>query len=540
MKDYLGFIVVALIAFLAIALISRHIYDYLPKSEDEAAYLFQAQVFAQNRVTVPTPPLADAFWSPFVIDHEGRRFGKYPPGWPLLLSGGVRLGLPWLVNGGLALLTLALLYRLGDDLYRPPTPSSIPPGGGEVSAPPPSRGRLGGGGGTVHSEKTVTYLPSNLIGLGAMTLAVITPGFLFLSSSLLSHAAALFWVTLALLALHRSTTAARPVPYALLTGVALGAAFLTRPFATLGIGLVIGLFLIILIGRRELPWSLLVWLILGGLPLAALLPLFWWLTTGDPLLNPYRFVWPYDRLGFGPDIGPLGYTIQDALWINTRLKLQALATGLFGWPGWSSLLFLPLPFVTRRATRWDWLLLGTLLSQIILHNFYWAFGGVDGGFPRYYYETLPALLLLTARGIAISSSLLRRLPFGEAASPRRRRLAYLPLLLVLGFTMYSFIWRVPPLLLARQEQYGITAQPLRTVAEAEITPPALILVGGVDSWSDFVAPFAANQPLLDGPLVYAIDWGPSWRKHLRALFKERACWRLEGDRLRPCFLRARP
>lgn len=472
-------------AFIAIALISGQIFEHVPHSEDEVAYLFQAKVLAQNRLAVPTPLNDQAFWSPFVLDYQGRRFGKYPPGWPALLSLGVRLNAPWIINGLLATFTLALIAWLGRCFYQPST------------------------------------------GLWAAGLGIITPGFLFLSSSLLSHTASLFWTTLALVAVYYLTTSSgRSVQLAaLLGGLALGMTFITRPFAAVGIGAAIGIFLLALIVRRELKWAALLWLILGGLAGAVLLPLYWWQITGDPTFNAYLLVWPYDRIGFGPDIGPYGYCLHEALFINTRLKLTALGTGLFGWPGWSNLLFLPIPFLTRRAHRWDGLLLGTLAGIIGVHIFYWAFGGVDGGFPRYYYDALPALLLLTARGIQILIDGLAR---------QRFKLGWLPVGLVIILTAYNFIWNLPPLLEAQKGKYNITPAPLETVEQANLSKPALILVKDVTSWSDFAAPFAANSPTLDGPIVYAIDWGPNFNRQLKAQFRDRVCWELAGEILRPC------
>jgi hypothetical protein len=51
------------------------------------------------------PHYRQAFWTPFVVDYQGERFGKYPPGWPAWLSLGVRLSAPWLINGLLATAT---------------------------------------------------------------------------------------------------------------------------------------------------------------------------------------------------------------------------------------------------------------------------------------------------------------------------------------------------------------------------------------------------------------------------------------------------
>ena len=53
---------------------------------------------------------------PFVVDYQGWRFGKYPLGFPVLLSFGIRLGLRDWVNPFIAAWSLWLLYRLGKKL----------------------------------------------------------------------------------------------------------------------------------------------------------------------------------------------------------------------------------------------------------------------------------------------------------------------------------------------------------------------------------------------------------------------------------------
>lgn len=488
---------ICLLAFVVILSLNIFIFERVPHSEDEVAYVFQAKVFAQNRLSVLTPDNAQAFWTPFVVDYDGRRFGKYAPGWPLLLSLGYRLNAPWLVNTLLGSLSLALIAWLGTCCYRLST------------------------------------------GLAAAALGLVTPGFLFLSASLLSHAASLFWTTIALVALcglvQQPVKAGQPLLlcgyrriYPMIVGLALGFVFLTRPFAGLGIGLAVGVFLGVVLLRGEIRWTGLWGVLLGGLSVAALLPLYWWIITGDPTFNAYTLVWSYDRIGFGPDIGPAGYTPADAVFINTRLKLLTLATGLFGWPGWSSLIFLPVPFLAGRANRWDGLLLGTILSMILVHAFYWAFGGTDGGFPRYYYDALPALLLLTARGLQICIQIFNRISIMGTQS------GWLPVGLVLLFTAYNLVFNLPSLLTAQKGKYNITAAPLKVVEQANLAEPALILVQDVDSWHDFAAPFAANCPTLGGPVVYAIAGGPAFNQRLRTQFEQRVCWELEGNILRRC------
>jgi len=486
---WLGLICLA--AFLTIALFYSQITQYVPHSEDEVAYLFQARVFALNRLSVPTPKNADAFWTPFVPDYQGQRFGKYAIGWSLLLSVGVRFGAPWLVGTVLAVFTLILIAWLGRCYYKPK------------------------------------------IGLWAAALGLVTPGFLFLSGSFLSHTASLFWSTLALvLVYHLANKTHNPQfatrSFAAAAGLSLGFTFITRPFAALGVGIPMGVFLLILIFRGELLWTMLLWLVIGGLAIAVLNPLYWWAITGDPAFNAYLLVWPYDRVGFGPDIGPWGYGLATVV-LNTRLKLQMLGTHLFGWPTWTNIIFLPIPFVTRRANRWDWLLLGTIGGLVFVHIFYWAFGGADGGLPRYYYDALPAFLLLTVRGIQICFQYLYRWQWG------RFQTSWLLVTLLVGLVAYNLFWNLPPLLAAQKVKYNISPAPLQVVEQADLAQPALVIVKNATDWNNFAVPFSANNPVLDGPVVYAIDWNPGLTQRVREQFNDRVCWELDGDVLSRCY-----
>lgn len=103
----------SLLAILAGFLVSDLVFERMAHIEDEMAYLWQAQVIARNQLTLPSPEQPKSFLIPFVIDYNGQRFGKYPLGWPVMLSFGVRLGIHYLVNPLLAGLGLWFTYLLG-------------------------------------------------------------------------------------------------------------------------------------------------------------------------------------------------------------------------------------------------------------------------------------------------------------------------------------------------------------------------------------------------------------------------------------------
>jgi hypothetical protein len=138
------------------------------------------------------------------------------------------------------------------------------------------------------------------------------------------------------------------------------------------------------------------------------------------------------------------------------------------------------------------------------------------------------LLLLTARGLQICIEIFHRISIIGAKS------GWLPVGLVLLFTAYNLVFNLPSLLTAQKGKYDITATPLEVVEQANLTEPAFILVKDVDSWHDFAAPFAANSPTLEGPVVYAIDGGATSNRRLRGQFERRVCWELVGEFLRKC------
>ena len=100
-----------------------------PLSGDDYSYLYQARLFADGRLYAEDPlydhrhPLNHCLAVNCLRDEQGRRFSKYAPGWPALLSLGVRGHAPWLVQPLLAALLAFLILgyveqRMGRDLVK--------------------------------------------------------------------------------------------------------------------------------------------------------------------------------------------------------------------------------------------------------------------------------------------------------------------------------------------------------------------------------------------------------------------------------------
>jgi hypothetical protein len=79
---------------------------------DEIAYLFQAKLFAAGELRAPEA-LPRAAFTTWFLEDRGARYGIFPPGWPLVLALGVKLGLTAWVNPALHGITVALLGRVG-------------------------------------------------------------------------------------------------------------------------------------------------------------------------------------------------------------------------------------------------------------------------------------------------------------------------------------------------------------------------------------------------------------------------------------------
>ena len=106
-------LLLSLIAVLAAYWIADRILERIPHLEDEMAYVWQAQALARGRLTLPSPPEPKSFLVPFVVDYDGQRFGKYPPGWPIVLAIGELLHLRSWINPLLAGLGIWLIYQIG-------------------------------------------------------------------------------------------------------------------------------------------------------------------------------------------------------------------------------------------------------------------------------------------------------------------------------------------------------------------------------------------------------------------------------------------
>jgi hypothetical protein len=456
-------LVIAAAGLLASGLIAERVYERIPHLEDEFALLWQAQVMADGEITLPSPDFERSFLVPFVVDHEGRRFGKYPPGWPAALSLGARLDAAGWVNPLLSAVVLWFVYRLARKLLNPG------------------------------------------LSLVAELLVLSSPMFLMLSGNFMPHmfsllltlAFILAWVDL-FLQEHKEPA----LPQWLLVGVAggsIGLLFLARPLTAMAIAVPFTLHGLTLFAPHQRDQRGAVLLIgLVGVSIGALLLIWQWALTGDPLTNPYTLWWPYDRIGFGPGIGVTesGHSLYWAYY-NTRFSLRAGLHDLFGWP-YLSWILLPFGLFAMSSRRLTWLFTALFVSLVITYSFYWIGSWLFG--PRYYFESLPALAILSAGGFGWLGGWLA----DSGGRVRARRLLSLSILtlLILGNAIFYLPLRVGGM----KGLYQIDQQTAaRFVVE---DPEQTLIIIKTPRWFQYARYLYQVAPFRDDLLLIAWSRGP--------------------------------
>jgi hypothetical protein len=478
-------LVISLITVLVTYYVTKTYFEAIPHLEDEIAYVWQARVIADGKLTVPSPPHSASFLVPFVVDYDGQRFGKYPLGWPVLLALGIKLGIRSFINAFLAGFGVWLTYLLGKKIW------------------------------------------SGTVGIIAAILTLSSPFFLMNSASLLSHPFGLVLSAAFALAWLDSFSGEKAVPKWLPTvsaGLALGVLVMTRPLTALAVAfpfIIHGIYLLIK-GNSQTRRHVIV---VGGLAMGigALTFLWQYAVTGDPLLNPYTLWWPYDKYGFGPGFGHTegGHNLHLAR-INTRFSLQVGNSDLFGW-GRFSWLFLPFGALSISLRRnWQGILVGAVFpSLVIFHMAYWVGAWLLG--PRYYYEGLYSLTLLSAVGIAW----LAGWPLHSAEDwPRYQGWKRLRPLVVFAFTWLliigNLVYYTPPRLEIMRGLYGMEREDLRPflTEQAQELAPAVIVVHP-SIWMEYGVLLELQDHNLDTPFIFVFSRGIEKDELLAEEFSER-------------------
>ena len=453
-RPYTFILFLFFICFLWINFISWRVYEHTPRYSDSCAYLFQARLFADGMLYALPPPEQEFFSVSHIVITD-KWYSQYPPGYPAILALGVLVDLPWGVNPLLGSLTVVGIYLLAKELY------------------------------------------GNSIAKLSAVLACTSSFFFLMSAEFMAHTSTLFFVTLAFLSFVWMVKKKRPLLSAVVCGVSLGIAVLCRPYTTFWICVPLGV--AALVQRKQFAsFQFLVVLI----PLLVGCVVFLgynYATTGHPFLLGYIALHGKGHYpGFHLDPGGEQF---HTTWqgINHLFgNLNALNYYLFQWP-MPSLFFLCFFLGFGKKEGWEWLLIGWL-STLLLGHFFYYFGTLDFG-PRFVYEAIPAVLLLTSRGLALGTEYLAswyRLSYAHV----RNGLC----LTICGLFLFAFLFNIPNTA-SSYKNYGTDVTIQKNLNKAKVAN-ALVFVKGTNNYRvhyPFNAPFAK-------PHIYAKNRGSENKK----------------------------
>lgn len=455
--------------------------EAMPHVPDSVAYVFQAKIFASFSITADPPPVHESFsfFEPaFMLVVDGRWFTQYSFGHPLFLSIGQLFRAVWVVPPLLGAASIVLIYQVGKHVY------------------------------------------GAMVGVLAALLLLFSPFFQMTASNFMSHNTAVFVILASLFLFARQ---GKPRTLSMFfSGVFLGLLFNMRPLVAVAFIPVLGLFMgyeLLRAGsgrsklfREDLAFAA------GGLVLLLAYFLYNQATTGSFTLSGQASITDTsDALGFGGKHSVArGLQNQQAL-----LSLMLLVAN--GWPVTIGLFLAALPFVLGTRNRWDYFLAASALALAGANTLYVNAAIMHG--PRYFYETMPFLMLLTARG---AQSL--RDAGSTAGNWLASRIGWAPSVSTLGVTGFAVCGLVIGLVvfsawgwtLGQRVGWGGTPFTPRTLSELNgfnndrrlldrademDLANALVLVDGCGDWWCYGSVFWTNSPDLDTDVVWANQHG---------------------------------
>lgn len=351
----------ALVVALVTATVGWLVLEHFPNSGDEYCYLYQANTLLAGRLSNPPHPLQPFFETSHIIERGGRLFSVFPPGWPLMLAAGMRVGLPpWTLNPLLSAAMFVLVFWLAR--------------------------RVTGDGATA--------------ALASVMLAT-TNYFLMTGASYFSHTACAALVVGAMIAMLRM--AEGRAWSAAAAGLLAGLAVITRYYTP-----VLCLLPLTIVLLRERPWRTeYLWAIAGALPPIVFMLVYNHALSGNALVLSKGGVEQYDDLWFATGFWRRGAEFMGAhlfdlmLWTPPALVIAYLAG-----------VRRAAPFKSRLGA------VGAGFACLVLGLYpYMNRGGNQYG-PRFYFDGFP--LLVTVAAAAVFGAIRY-----EDRSRASRRLVYL-------------------------------------------------------------------------------------------------------------------
>jgi hypothetical protein len=316
--------------------------------DDENAYLFGAHLFAHGHIGLPTPPAA--FGNAMIL-REPMWTSGYTPGQSLVLAPATLIHAEHLVPPLFAGVLVVAIWSFTRDMFGPK-----------------------------HAA-----LAALLTSLSPFVWALHGTVLPFTTS------ATCLAVFLAAIARAEKTDRSR---WMLVAGLAIGLAFITRPYEALAFGVPCG---IRILGEARRHPARLAWSLAGFLAIAWLLLAHNYLVMGGIFDMPYNAPGrPEFHLGFTRALNTYVHSPTQAIGNLVAVVLR-FDLWMLAWPG--SMLLVVAGVLRRSPTRGDWMLRWTLGSFVAFYIMVPFAGTWDVG-PTYYYAIVPVLIPLAVRGVS--------------------------------------------------------------------------------------------------------------------------------------------
>ncbi len=472
----------------AAALLSWFSYERHPHIADEVVYIYHARYLANGMLTMPAPPVPEAFYLDLMSYQQTIWFCPVPPGWPLVLAIGAFFGAAWLVNPVLAALGVLMASALLGQMY---------------------------------DRRTARLV---------VLLMCISPWYIFMGMNYMNHILTLNCALAAALAVIKSRSTNRAL-WAVAAGAAAGFVSLIRPLDGVIVVGLIGLW-VIGVGGKRLRLSSVMGFVLGCVLVGTIQLAYNKMLTGDPLMFPLNaYVKEHYSpnaiaYGFGPDRG-MGWAIDpnpghgpiDAL-INSNLNITSINFELLGWST-GSLLLVTLMLLSGTMKKSDFLMVGVVAAVFVAYFFFYFSGGPDFG-ARYWFLMLIPLLALTARGVQYLQGTI------EAGTARLSTASAGVVIAVMVLSALALVNYLPWRAIDKYHHYLGMRPDIRVLADERKFGRSLVLVRG-KAFPDY-ASAAIYNPLdlhADAP-VYAWDRNPEVRAEVMKAYEDRLVWIVNG------------
>jgi Dolichyl-phosphate-mannose-protein mannosyltransferase len=457
------------------ALIGKFIFCDFPYSGDEWSYFLQAEIFSQGHLHADSPAYPRFFDVWGMVNNE-RFYAWAPPGWPLLLTPGILLRVPWLVNPVVSALTLLVIYRLGKLVY------------------------------------------NGSVALLACLFMLFSPFFLLHSASYFAHPSSLLFIALFVFFSARGIERGTDRDF-LWAGLCGSMSFLIRPFDQVAVFCPLGVYLLLLALRGAVTVRQLVWFSIAHSVGVLLLLAYNFLQTGQALTMGYHvgYAEPLFGLNLPGRHFIAEYVLHLLVWTFPFVPLLALLYSIWLDRTWAK---------SPSEQRWDAVFLLVFLANVLCYAFvpfhYWAGYG-----PRYYYASFFAVALLGARGAAaLLDRLKRRWPAAESVG-----LAAVALMICLALSLF---WAFP-VNLADAHRAIVSRRALYRMVDRAQLDNAVVFIRAVSG--DFLPwNLTRNSPDFRGTVLYVHDLG-DLNRLLIGQYPGRKFFLYEYDETKPPILR---